>query len=182
MDRGLDQSIDECLVMECQAGSTKAFEMLVSRWQKRLWRHASYLIGDSEGAWDVMQESWLAIVRGIGRLNDPGKFKGWAFRIVTNKGRDWMKNRQRRARSHAETAVRDVATSGSACSDNPSDVQSLLRRLPAQSRTVLSLYYLEGLSVADVARTLDIPEGTVKSRLHVARAEYKRLWQSLGGA
>ena len=69
MDRSVEQIVDEILVMDCQSGSVKAMEMLVSRWQKRLWQYAFRLIGDSEAAWDITQESWLAIIRGISRLS-----------------------------------------------------------------------------------------------------------------
>jgi len=58
-----------------------------------------------------------------------------------------------------------------------SDVQNIMRRLSGQSRTVLTLYYLEKFGLADVARILRIPKGTVKSRLHTARKELKEIWQ-----
>lgn len=56
--------MDEILVLDRQSGSVGALEALVSRWQKRLWRHAYCLTGDAEAAWDVAQESWLGIIRG----------------------------------------------------------------------------------------------------------------------
>ena len=71
VDRSVEQIADEILVMDCQSGRAKALEILVSRWQKRLWQYAYDLTGDSEAAWDVTQESWLGIIRGIRRLNDP---------------------------------------------------------------------------------------------------------------
>jgi RNA polymerase sigma-70 factor (ECF subfamily) len=91
MSRSVEQVVDEILVMDCQSGRVKALEMLVSRWQKRLWRYAYHLTGDSEAAWDVTQESWLGIIRGISRLNDPAKFRAWAYQIVTNKASDWIR-------------------------------------------------------------------------------------------
>jgi len=57
VDRPVEQLVDEILVMDCQSGSVKAMEMLVSRWQKRLWRYALNLTGDTEAAWDITQES-----------------------------------------------------------------------------------------------------------------------------
>jgi DNA-directed RNA polymerase specialized sigma24 family protein len=53
--------------MDCQRGSVKAMEMLVSRWQKRLWRYACNLTGDTETAWDIKQESWLGIIKAYGK-------------------------------------------------------------------------------------------------------------------
>ena len=60
------------------------------------------------------------------------------------------------------------------------DFFSVLLRLPPDQRSLLSLYYMEGLGIAEVARCLAIPEGTVKSRLHAARAAFKELWQPAG--
>lgn len=88
VDRPVEQIADEILVMDCQSGRVGALEILVARWQKRLWRYAYGLTGDTEAAWDVTQDSWLAIIRGISRLNDPARFRSWAYRIVTNKASD----------------------------------------------------------------------------------------------
>jgi len=176
MQDSREQLVDELLVMECQDGSRAAMEKLVSRWQERLWRYALRLTGDREAAWDVTQESWLAIVRGIARLNDPARFASWAYRIVTNKANDWIGRSIRTprlaagfdpqtGRSHEPQAALDAA-----------DLQSLLPRLSNAARIVLTLHYLEGLGLAEVARVLRVPHGTVKSRLHAARNELRALW------
>ncbi len=172
--------MDEILVLECQSGSLRALEALVSRWQKRLWRHAYCLTGDAEAAWDVTQESWLGIIRGIARLGDPARFPDWAFRIVTHKASDWIRQRKK-ARQPAEGELEDQRVGGGpqGC-ETAIDLFSVLRRLPAEQRSILSLYYIEGFGIAEVARSLAIPEGTVKSRLHSARAAFKELWQSAG--
>lgn len=60
-----------------------------------------------------------------------------------------------------------------------SDVHDILRRLPARPQVVLNLYYLEGFSLAEIAGILGMPEGTVKSRLHAARIEFRNHWESL---
>lgn len=169
-----EQLVDELLVMDAQRGRVHAMEMLVSRWQQRLWRYARRLTGDTEAAWDVTQEAWLGIVRGIGRLGDPARFRAWAFRIVTNKANDWLRKTARAAPRPADPAVR-ACQEGNGTTD---DLHRILRRLPERSRTVLTLYYLEEFPLSDVARILRVPKGTVKSRLHKARAEFKRLWQT----
>jgi len=168
-----EQLVDELLVMDAQSGRVMALEMLVSRWQKRLWRYARRVTGDSEAAWDVTQEAWLAIVRSIRRLRDPARFRSWAFRIVTNKANDWIRKKAHATRTPADpTAAARQQESGTT-----DDLHGILRRLPKRSRAVLTLYYLEEFALADVARILRIPEGTVKSRLHTARAEFKNLWK-----
>jgi len=80
-----DRVLDELLVLRCQDGEANAFEELVGHWQRKLLRHALHLTGDADGANDVVQEAWFAIVRGIGRIDDPARFPAWAYRIVTHK-------------------------------------------------------------------------------------------------
>ncbi len=172
MDRSIEQLADEILVMDCQSGRVKAMEMLVSRWQERLWRYANRLTGDSEAAWDITQDSWIGIIRGISRLNDPARFRSWAYRIVTNKSRDWIKRNK---------AVRptDIGELDDRPREEKKDtgVRELLERLDIKKRVVLSLYYFEQLSVPEIGAALRVPSGTVKSRLHNARNELKELWQ-----
>jgi len=82
---------DQLLVMDAQDGDAQAMEKLVRRWQKRLWQHAYRLTSDSQAAWDITQQSWLGIIKGLRKLHDPAKFRSWAYRITTNKSIDWMK-------------------------------------------------------------------------------------------
>lgn len=174
-----EQLVDELLVMDAQSGRLKALEMLVSRWQKRFWRYAYRLTGNSEAAWDITQESWLGIVRGISRLNDPAKFRPWAYRIVTNKTNDWIRNRAKGPLRPVESITNRRCQSQPHSGETSADLQSVMRQLPSQSRTVLTLYYLDEFGLAEVAAILRIPPGTAKSRLHAARREFKRLWQEL---
>lgn len=172
------QLVDELLVMEAQSGNAKAFEALVSRWQKRLWQYARRLTGSSEAAWDVTQESWLGVVRGLHKLNDPARLRPWLYRIVTNKANDWIRSV---AQTRTPVAVSDPASDDTLDVDVSADLQSILRQLPARSRVVLTLYYLEGLGLSEVAGVLKVPAGTVKSRLFHARNEFKEIWQQSAG-
>lgn len=173
-----EQIVDEILVMDCQSGRPQALDLLVGRWQKRLWRYACRLTGNPEAAWEVTQESWLGIVRGIRRLNDPARFRPWAYRIVTNKANDWIKKKSTRAASQTDELIDKPSRDDRQANETSADLQAILRRLGERSRTVLTLYYLEEFGLAEIAGILHIPAGTVKSRLHTARAEFKRLWQA----
>jgi RNA polymerase sigma factor (sigma-70 family) len=173
-----EQIVDEILVMDCQSGRSQALDMLVGRWQKRLWRYACRLTGNPEAAWEVTQESWLGIVRGIRRLNDPARFRPWAYRIVTNKANDWIKKKSKRATAQTDELIDKPSRDDRQANETSADLQAILRRLGERSRTVLTLYYLEEFGLAEIARILGVPAGTVKSRLHTARAEFKRQWQA----
>ncbi len=169
------QIADEILVLDAQAGDREAFDRLVLRWQKRLWRHAFNLTHRTEAAWDLTQETWLDVVRGLARLNDPARFGNWAYRIVSHKAYDWL-------RRHGEESPPDLApqdTPALLSGQQDHHVQDVLRRLPASAQVVLNLYYLEGFSVAETAGILGLPAGTVKSRLHTVRIDFRKLWESL---
>lgn len=172
-----EQIADELLVMECQDGHAEALELLISRWQKRLWRYAYRLTGDAEAAWDITQESWLGVIRGLPRLNDPARFRPWIYQIVTRKADDWIAETIKVRRRQAETSTQEPEQGPCPQRDESDELRRLLGKLPDRSRTVLTLYYLEGLPLGEIAKVLGIPQGTVKSRLHTARDELKALWQ-----
>ena len=163
---------DQILVMEAQDGDAEAMEKLVIRWQRRLWCHAFRLTGDKDAAWDVMQQSWLAIIKGLHKLNDPASFKAWAYRITTNKSIDWVKKNKSAMRVDLE----EIPSCGPE-EKTGIDVRELLGRLDIKKRSALNLYYFEQLSIPEISMVLNISQGTVKSRLFKARQELKQLWE-----
>jgi RNA polymerase sigma-70 factor (ECF subfamily) len=174
MKRPQERIVDQLLVMRCQDGEAEAMDRLVRRWQRPLWRHAYRLTANAEAAWEATQEAWLGIVRGIRRLDDPARFRAWAFRIVTRKAVDWIRHRRRRRRDQV-LEEHEAAAPPPAGNDEADRAAAMLKRLAPSRRAILSLRYLEGLSNAEIADALGVPEGTVKSRLHHARNELRRL-------
>ena len=175
-----DRVIDQILVMRCQEGSGRAFELLVRRWQRRLWRYAAKLTGESAAAWDVTQEAWLVMLKGIRRLDDPALFATWAYRIVRNKCADHWRRRGRRQKLTETLAERQAADSPQRDQEQPQRVAEAIRRLSADKQELLALRYREDLSIGEIARVLGVPGGTVKSRLYHAREELKRFLESEG--
>ncbi len=170
---------DELLVMQCQEGDPEALRALIARWQPRFGRLAWRLTREREAARDVVQDAWLAIVRGLRRLDDPARFRTWAYRIVTHKCADWT--RRRVTRRNVEIEMRDVAASTAGRPSNDTDseddaglLRGALAALPDDQRAILSLHYLDGMSVREIGRVLDVPQGTVKSRLYYARNSLKQ--------
>ena len=172
MDRSVEQLVDEVLVLDCQSGSAKAMEILVSRWQKRLWQYAYHLTGNSDASWDITQESWLSIIKGLRKLQDPAKFKSWAYRITTNKSIDWIRRRKAVKRISIDEIEQQQLEE-----KKESGIKELLEKLDITKKVILSLYYFEQLNILEISVVLKIPQGTVKSRLHNARKELKELYQ-----
>ena len=187
MVRQPEHIYDELLVLDCQRGDQAALKELVGRWQKRLGRRgrrgrfALRLTGDPDAAADALQESWMASVRGIGRLDDPASFRAWAYRIVANKCADWVrKNQRRRELNELITADSDGRVVESAEAelekqDEISQVRLAIRKLSDDRRMILTLKYVDEMPTREISKALNIPQGTVKSRLYHAREELKNI-------
>lgn len=171
---------NKLLVLRSQTGEKDAFEQLVSRWQNPLWRHAYGLTGDREAAWDAVQDTWVAVVRGIRRLEDADAFPKWVFTILRNHCTDWVKRRQKSRHLEEElqpdiegTPSHEVSTAARV------DVWTALAGLDERQREMVSLHYTQGFGTREIAEITGIPEGTVKSRLYHAREELRRIMETV---
>jgi len=151
-------------VAGARLGRTRDFAALVEMAGPRLLAHARRSTDDPETARDTVQDAWAAIARGLHTLRDDRAFLPWALAIVTRAVARDLKRRMRTRFTEAELA-RAHAEPGA----DPPDLRVAIRELPAGQRAVMDLFYIEGLTVAEVATALDIPPGTVKTRLMHAR-------------
>lgn len=166
---------DEWLVARSQAGDAGALDELVRRWHPRLVRQAVALTGDGEAARDVAQEAWMAMVRGLDRLDDPVAFPAWAFRILHRKAIDWVRKRQRRRkRDHSFEEMANAPPPPARADGKDAALEAALQSLSPEHRAMVSLFYYEQLSVAEIAEVLGISPGTVKSRLYHCRQQLRR--------
>jgi len=172
-----DDIYDEWLVLRCQENDAAALSELVRRWQPRILRHATRLTGNLDAAADVAQTTWLAIIRGLNRLNDPACFRRWAYRIVAHKSADWI-----RARQHDRVFGGPMVTDPADCriakispgdEDEIAAIRFAMTQLNPDQKTILSMFYLEEMPLAEIAEAMSLPLGTVKSRLHYARQALK---------
>lgn len=169
-NRTPSEVIDEYLVLHGQAGEPEAFRRLVERWQPRLLSHALRYTRNRDAARDVTQDSWVAIIKGISRLDDPTRFRAWAYRIVANKARDWVRREQARRRAAAGAPAAATAAEAMAAKGDVARIREGIAQLEPDQRLILSWFYLEDMSLRDIAEALSIPVGTVKSRLFHTRA------------
>jgi RNA polymerase sigma-70 factor, ECF subfamily len=138
-----------------------------------VYRLSVAILGDEADARDAAQETFITAWRQIRTVRDPAKFDAWIQRVAVNAAR--MTHRARRRRGVREipqsrmgaTVVGPVSDDGAAADARILD--AALRTLDVDQRSILVLHHLEGQSVAEIAALLDIPVGTVKSRLHTAR-------------
>ena len=168
------RAFDELLVMLVQAGDRAAGERLARRWHPRLLRMARRLLQDEDAALSAVQESWVAICRGLPSLRDPAAFPAWAFSIVRRRSADRIRQFQTsRARDGGNAAEMPLAARDERTEERLGLLQAF-KTLPEGQRLAAHLHYVEGLSLREIALVADIPEGTAKSRLFHARQSLKR--------
>ena len=165
-------------VLRAQSDDRVALELLLGSVQVSLRRYLSGVVG-REDAEDVLQDVLVLIYRKLAWLEDPELFRPWAFRIASRSAFRWLKQRKRLPEDAASEAVFENVP---APLERPSG--ELLRELLAidgispASRAVLVLHFVEELALSDVAAILEVPLGTVKSRLAYGLAALRR---HLGG-
>ncbi|MFN4099363.1 MAG: RNA polymerase sigma factor [Pararhodobacter sp.] len=153
-------------------GRRSDFAALVDLCDAGFRAHARRLCDDAETARDLVQESWIAIARALPGLRDETAFLAFALRIVTRAAAREVHRRQRSRTADSGFAEQQPG-SLPASDASAQDIEAALAALPPPQRAALALYAFEGLSVAEVAHALDIPPGTVKTRLMQARARLR---------
>jgi len=171
---------DEELMRAVARGEEAALRALVARHAKPLHAYLVRLCGDAAEAEDLVQESWIRIVRAASSFDPARRFRGWAYGIATNVARDRYRRLRARGGVHASLPAQTPAAAGAeGRSIARLDLRGRLAELPERLRQALVLRYYDGLSEPEIAEALGIARGTVKSRLHAAVAVLRR---SLGGA
>jgi RNA polymerase sigma-70 factor (ECF subfamily) len=182
---------DAALIERCRAGDVAAFEPLVEKYRQRVWRLAYNVLRDREEAWDVAQEAFIRAFQALPSFRGQSAFYTWLYRIVMNVAADRARSRGAQGRAFGTERVPEEDWERVLPDQNPGDeapdaaaarreqrqkIVRALDTLPEHHRTIVVLSDLEGLSYREIADTLDIPMGTVMSRLHNAR---KRLRDAL---
>ncbi len=163
---------DHELIVRHTAGDADAFGEIVRRHRDRLWSVALRTTGDPEEAADALQDALLSAYRAAGNFRGDSQVTTWLHRIVVNACLDRLRRRQARPtvplpeEDRAPSAVRDDL----ADREVATEVYAAMSTLPAEQRACLLLVDIEGYPVDEVARMLDVPVGTVKSRCARGRA------------
>ena len=193
-------SDDRALVARVAAGDAEAFESLLERYGEAVRRHLGRMVRTGGAADDLAQEAFLRVWTRAGQWDGRGSFRGWLFRIATNLALNHLRSVRRRRQRPLEPpppeplsdeddeplapawmidasalgpdAIVELAEERELC-------RRLIDRLPEGKREVFRMAHEAEMPVREIAEALDIPEGTVKSRLHHARKRLAREWQAL---
>ena len=178
-----EREIDQLLVERVQRGDKKAFELLVSKYQRKLFRLVSRLVHDHAEAEDVVQEAFIKADRARANFRGDSAFYTWLYRIGINTAKNYLVTQGRRAPTstdadieEAETfldadGLRDINTPESllATKQIAATVNSAMASLPEELRNAITLREIEGLSYEEIAEMMACPIGTVRSRIFRAR-------------
>ncbi len=163
-------------MLQAQGGSETAFRELYELWIADFNRLARVQVRTDDGVEEVTQNAWISIAKGLKRLEDPACFPSWAFRILHRRSADWIRRQQKeRYRQDVLEKHQRVSNSDSVQeSDALVDLKELIAQMEPEARTLLHLFYETGLSVADISEVLEVPSGTIKSRLYSLREKLKQ--------
>lgn len=190
-----DERSDEQLLENYLNGDRAAFERLVERYQRELFHFLVRFLGDRAAAEDVFQESFLQVHQSGSQFDLSRRFRPWLFTIAANKARDLMRSQARRPTSPLQAEISPGEGEGGGqfidlmSAEVPAPDESLTREelaqavqgtvagLPDHLREILLLSYFHQFPYKQIADILDIPLGTVKSRLHAAVASFADRWK-----
>ena len=177
-----EREVDQRLVERVQRGDKKAFELLVTKYQRKLNRLLSRFIRDPSEVEDVAQEAFIKAYRAIDRFRGDSAFYTWLYRIAINTAKNWLVSRKRRPPStDIDAADAEQYDLESRLKEQGTPENELLREeikqtvfktiaaLPDDLRTAIMLREMDGMSYEDIAVTMDCPIGTVRSRIFRAR-------------
>ena len=178
-----EREYDQLLVERVQAGDKRAFDVLVSKYQRRLMRLVSRLVHDPAEAEDVVQETFIKAYRALRHFRGDAAFYTWLYRIGINTAKNYLVTQGRRAAtsSDADAEQAESFDDGNKLRDNntpesvlaskqiAATVNAAMEVLPIELRTAIVLREIEGLSYEEISEIMACPIGTVRSRIFRAR-------------
>jgi len=193
---GIDGRTDEDLLASYRQGDRQSFSGLVARYQRELFHFLIRFLGDRAAAEDVFQEAFLQVHQSASQFDPARRFRPWLFTIAANKARDLIRSQARRPTNPLQASINpgddesgefiDLMSSIENLPDEPmqkaelqESVQKTVMGMPDHLREILLLSYFHQFPYKQISDILEIPLGTVKSRLHAAVAHFADRWKSV---
>jgi RNA polymerase sigma-70 factor, ECF subfamily len=161
------------LLRRAAAGDSHAFHALVDRHAQRLYRIAVGLTGNATDAEDVLQETFIGAFRGLKGFEGRASVKTWLTRILFMQSAQWRRGRRRKSAQRATQSLDETAAAPAGSAEATLDVEAAIEQLSPEHQQVLLLREYERMSYDEIAEVLEVPRGTVESRLHRARSELR---------
>jgi RNA polymerase sigma-70 factor (ECF subfamily) len=178
----LDQIEERLTVLRAQQGDREAFHKLVDWYDRRLLYFIRRMLGETDGALDVLQSVWLIVHRRLRKLQSTAAFRVWLYRLAHDQAVTELRRKARRPLPFEETdncQPLNAAGDEEEAFDNAELVHVALNDLSIDHRRVLTLRFLEDMPVEEIAEVVGCSPGTVKSRLHYAKRALRRRIEEL---
>ncbi len=167
--RGKTEIENELFLLQWRTGNRAGFERLIRNWEKRLFYYLRRLLTSEEDTWDVLQEVWLRVWQHAGEVQAPDRLPAWLYRVAHNAAVSHLRRRQRDLEVLDQASPLHEEPVPAFSPETAERIHIALDQLPLPFREVLTLFFLEDFSQAEIAGVLEIPVGTVKSRLFYAK-------------
>ena len=171
MNNPADRIYERLLLLRCQAGDETAYSELVERYSPRLRYFLRRLASetDAHAVEDILQDVWVDVFRGLARLVDLGAFPAWIYRIARDRAVRRLRRRQLPQQPLDDGKQIAQPDTEEFAAEDAARIHAALEKLPGEQREVLVLRFLEEMTYEDIARVVDDPVGTIRSRLHYAK-------------
>jgi len=165
---------DYAAIRRCQTGEADGFRPLVENYEREAVAHALAIVGNHEDAVDAVQDAFVDAFRAIERFDPNRRFYPWFYVILRNRCLKLLERRRRRPEAISlDVAGAEIVQSESA-GERMADLQDALLGLSAEDREIILLKHVDGLTCDELAERLEIPPGTVMSRLYHARRRLRK--------
>ena len=161
----------ELLVLRCQREDKEVLEELIHLFEKQMFYYINRLVGNETDAWNILQETWIKVIRSIKRIRNPKSLPAWIYSIARTTSMSHLRSK------YSKAALIDCSTDITAIEDNAENLSFVnaeqvhygLNKISLAHREVLTLFFLQDLTLEQIADVLSLSIGTVKSRLHYAK-------------
>ena len=176
----MNNNTDQALILQLQSGDLEALGDLFDRHRRMVYRTALAITNDEDSAADLLQDVFLRLYRFANRVDSSRPLEPWLYRVTTNLAYTYMKRRKRWWRAlkdMADILARESKPSSEKLAEKEEEllwVRKGIASLPITHRVVIVLYYVNNQSIQEISEILEIPIGTVKSRLYYGRQTLKK--------
>jgi len=167
----------ELLVLRCQREDKGALEELIHLFENQIFYYIKRLVGNEADAWNILQETWIKVIRSIKQLRDPKSLPAWLYSIARKTSMSHLRSKYPKEASLdcTKNIAKIEDTDENLSFDNAEQVHYGLSKISLPHREVLTLFFLQDLTLKQIADVLSISIGTVKSRLHYAKHTLKEV-------
>jgi RNA polymerase sigma-70 factor (ECF subfamily) len=169
----------QLLIIRLRRGDKEAFVTLVNLWERRLFYFIRRIVCQEDDAWDVLQETWLKVHTRIRQLREAEAFPAWLYRVARHAAINHLRREQRQEllQEDVQQNIPDQVGNCRFSEEQAELVHWGLDQLPLPQREALTLFFLEGFSLNEIAGIAQVSTGTVKSRLHYGKQTLREIME-----